>query len=112
MTLFDQVPLLLKVWALQVEPARAQKSRLKASRDQKWHQKESPKGGWRPKVATIGSGGIIWEVMLMLFCVFFAAEFSIHFMVSHFGTRWAHLVSESVNIQGLGCHVDNVLGVG
>ena len=48
----DAEPLLLKVWALQVEPAGAQKSRLKKSREQKWHQKWSPKGLWRPKVAT------------------------------------------------------------
>ena len=83
MTLFDQVPLLLRVWALQVERAGAQKLRLKGSRDQKWHQKGPPKGVWSPKVATIGSEETILELI-----------------VSNFETLWIHLVPESIKIQG------------
>ena len=99
MILFDQVPLLLKVWALQVEPAGAQKLRLKGSRDQKWHQKGSPKGVLRPTVATIGSAGTILELILVPFCDFFPARLSIHFTVSNFETLWTHLVPESIKIQ-------------
>ena len=73
MTLFDQVPLLLRAWALQVEGAGAQKLRLKGSRDQKWHQKGSPKDVWRPEVAAIGSEGTILELILVPFCDFFPA---------------------------------------
>ena len=100
MTLFDQVPLLLRVWALQVEPAGAQKLRLKGSRDQKWHQKGPPKGAWNPKVAMIGSEGTILELILIRFCDFLPAWLSIHLTVSNFETLWTHLVPESIKIQG------------
>ena len=95
MTLFDQVPLLLRVWALQVERAGGQKLCLKGSRDQKWHQKGPPKGVWSPKVATIGSEGTILELILVPFCDFFPAWLSIHFTVSNFETLWTHLVLEN-----------------
>ena len=50
----DAKPLLLKVWALQVEPAEAQKPHPKCTKRAKVGLEKVIKGVWKAKVVTVG----------------------------------------------------------